>query len=308
MADYLTVTCRLPAAAEELLAQAMERWPVLGCQVEDAGGEVDVTVFLDERRGHDVKAVCEGLRALGARELDTGRFAEQDWLSGYRQSLAPRALGKRFWIDPHPQQPTAPSDSRIHLLVEPRQAFGSGSHESTQLVLLMLEEVAVAGRRVLDVGTGSGILALAARALGASWVVGFDNDLDAMFVAHQTVAAQPARLDVALYAGTAAPLAAGPHFDLILANLLPAQVEPMLAGLRALLAPGGEILVSGLMVDQREAVEAELVDCGFEVTGGQELGEWAGLVCRAVARRNRGGDRGPGTGDRKSKKQSPTLQ
>jgi ribosomal protein L11 methyltransferase len=297
MADYLTVTCRLPAAAEEQLAQALERWPVLGCQVEDAGGEVDVTVFLDERRGDDVARVCAGLQALGASELDTGSFAEQDWLSGYRQGLLARAIGRRFWVDPHPQQPTASPDGRIHLLVEPRQAFGSGSHESTQLVLLMLEDVAVAGRRVLDVGTGSSILALAARALDARWVVGFDNDLEAVLVAHQTVAAQPRPLEVALFAGTSAPLRRGPHFDLILANLLPAQVEPMLAALRELLAPGGEILVSGLMVDQREAVEAELAVSGFEVVGEQELGEWAGLVCRAVG----SGHRAPGTGLRKNK-------
>lgn len=282
MADYLTVTCRLPAAAEEQLAQAMEHWPVLGCQVEDAGADVAVTVFLDERRGHDVGVVRKALLSLGAREVDTGRFAEQDWLSGYREAQSPRPIGARFWVDPHPDAPTPPPAGRIHLVVEPRQAFGSGSHESTQLVLLMLENVAVAGRRVLDVGTGSGILALAARALGARRVVGFDNDLEAMFVAHQIVGQQPRPLEVVLFAGTAAPLRSGPHFDLILANLLPAQVEPMLAALRSLLAPGGEILVSGLMLDQREAVEAELADCGFEVVGGQELGEWAGLVCRAA--------------------------
>ncbi len=301
MADYLTVTCRLPASAEEHLAQAMERWPVLGCQVEDAGGEVDVTVFLDERRRVDVPTVCEGLKALGARELDTGRFAEQDWLSGYRQALAARVVGTRFWIDPHPEQPTAAPNGRVHLIVEPRQAFGSGSHESTQLVMLLLEELDVAGRRVLDVGTGSGILALAARALGAAWVVGFDIDLEAMFVARQTAAAQPRRLDVALFAGAAAALRGGPRFDLVLANLLPAQVEPLLGCLHSLVAPGGELVVSGLMVDQRAAVEAELTDAGFAVTGGQELGEWAGLVCRAVAR-------DPWPVARKSKKQHPTLQ
>jgi ribosomal protein L11 methyltransferase len=308
MSDYLTVSCLLPATEEERLAQALERWPVLGCQVEDAGDEVNVTVFLDHRRGADVATVLDGLRALGAVNLDSGRFAEQDWLTGYREGVTARPIGSRFWVDPHPQAPTPAPDGRIHLLVEPRQAFGSGSHESTQLVLLMLEELEIAGRDVLDVGTGSGILAIAAGQLGAGWVAGFDIDLEAMFVAHQTVAGQPRPSQVALLAGPLGALRAEPRFEVILANLLPAQVQPLLAGLRLLLAPGGRLLLSGLMVDQKAAVEADLAAAGFTVVGGRTLGEWAGLVCRRSGNRGPGtgdrmsGDRGPGTGDRKTKK------
>jgi ribosomal protein L11 methyltransferase len=308
MNDYLTVSCRLPASAEESLAQALERWPVLGCQVEDAGAEVNVTVFLDHRRGADVPAICNGLRALGAADVDFGRFAAQDWLTGYREGVQARPIGTRFWVDPHPQAPSPAPDGRIHLLVEPRQAFGSGSHESTQLVLLMLEELSVAGRHVLDVGTGSGILAIAAGQLGAGWVAGFDIDLEAMFVAHQTVAGQPRPSHVALLAGPLGALRLEPRFELILANLLPAQVQPLLAGLRLLLVPAGRLLVSGLMVDQKAAVEADLAAAGFTVVGGRTLGEWAGLVCKRSGCRVPGtgdrmsGDRGPGTGTRKTKK------
>jgi len=302
MSDYLTVTCRLPAAAEEHLAQALESWPVLGCQVEDAGVEVSVTVFLDHRRGADVPAVCDGLRALGARALDSGRFAGQDWLTGYRDGVAARPIGARFWVDPHPDAPSPAPDGRIHLLVEPRQAFGSGSHESTQLVLLMLEELRVAGRIVLDVGTGSGILALAARHLGAAWVTGFDIDLEAVFVAHQTVATQPRPCHVALLAGPLGAYRREARFDLILANLLPAQVQPLLGDLHALLAPAGELLVSGLMVDQQAAVEADLAAFGFVVTGGRRIGEWAGLVCR------RSVGRGPRSAPRSSGKKRLTVQ
>ena len=302
MGDYLTVTCRLAAAAEESLTQALERWPVLGCQVEDAGAEVTVTVFLDERRAAAVPTVCDGLRALGALALDSGRFAARDWLSRYREGVAALPVGSRFWVDPHPQQPTPPPDGRIHLLVEPRQAFGSGSHESTQLVLLMLEELAVEGRHVLDVGTGSSILALAAHHLGAAWVAGFDIDLEAMFVAHQTVVAQPRRCQVALLAGPIAALRRVPRFDLILANLLPAQFQPLLGHLHDLLAPTGTLVLSGLMADQKAVVAADVAAAGFTVTGGRELREWVGLVCRKA------GDRGPGTGNRKPKTKKLTVQ
>jgi ribosomal protein L11 methyltransferase len=278
---YLTVTCRLPASAEELLAGALERWPVLGCQVENAGTEVDVTVFIEARQGGAVPGVCEGLLALGARELGTGHFAEQDWLAEYRRYAQPRAIGSLFWIDPHPHAHTPPSEERVHLVVEPRQAFGSGSHESTQLVLLLLEDLPVAGQRVLDVGTGSGILALAARALGASWVVAFDIDLEAVCIAHQTVAAQPQRLPVSLFAGSTSAVRGQARFDLMLANMIPLEVGPLLVDLKLLLAPGGFLVLSGLMADQRDAVEAELATCGLAVRKTRELQEWVALACTA---------------------------
>ena len=98
MAEYLTVTCRLPASAEEPLAHAMQDWPVLGCQVEDAGGDVEVTVYLGAGATAAVPAVQEGLRRLGASDVETGPFAEHDWLSEYRRSVTPRALGQRWWV------------------------------------------------------------------------------------------------------------------------------------------------------------------------------------------------------------------
>ena len=277
--SYLTVTCRLPASAEEQLASALERWPVLGCQVENAGHEVDVTVFIEAHEAGAVPRVCEGLVALGARDLGTGHFAQQDWLAEYRRHAKPRPIGNFFWVDPDPDAPTPPEDQRVHLVVEPRQAFGSGSHESTQLAMLMLEDLPVAGQRVLDAGTGSGILGLAARALGASWAVGFDIDLEAICIAHQTVAVQPHRLPVKLFAGSTTALRRHPVFDLILANLIPSEAGPILDDLKGLLAPGGFLVLSGLMADQRAAVEAELVACGLLVTATRELEEWVALAC-----------------------------
>lgn len=277
--SYLTVTCRLAASAEEQLAGALERWPVLGCQVESAGREVDVTVFIEAGQVGAVSGVYADLVALGARELGTGHFAEQDWLAEYRRYAQPKAIGNLFWVDPHPHTPTPPAEERVHLIVEPRQAFGSGSHESTQLVFLLLEDLPVAGRRVLDVGTGSGILAIAARALGASWVAAFDIDLEAVCIAHQTVAAQPQRLPVSLFAGSASALRPRGLFDLVLANLIPLEAGPLLAALKELLAPGGFLVLSGLMADQRTSVEAELTCCGLAVRKTRELQEWVALAC-----------------------------
>lgn len=279
MPDYLTVTCRLPAEAEGMLAESIGGWPVLGCQVEDAGTLVEVTVFLEETRAGAVPLVVEGLRALGARDVGSSHFADADWLAEYRRHVTPMPVGRLFWIDPHPSAPTPPPDGRVHLCIEPRQAFGTGSHESTQLVLLLLEDLPVVGARVLDVGTGSGILALAARTLGAERVIGFDIDLEAVFVARQTAMSQPFPAAVALFAGTTAALCPGRSFDLVLANLIPNQLEPLLSDLRGHLGVGGSIVVSGLMADQQTAFEAELRRAGLTVADRRGLGEWVALVC-----------------------------
>lgn len=286
MSEYLMVTCELPPSLEGGLTEAMASWPVLGCQVEDVGPDtLFVTVYVKRTEASSLARIAGELTALGAKEVDTGSLPDADWLAEYRRIVTPRAVGRRFWIDPHPTMPTPAPEGRIHLLVEPRRAFGTGSHESTALVLQFLEQMTLARRSVLDVGTGSSILALAAAALGATPVVGFDVDLEAVFVARQTVRDHHGSYHVALFAGTVAALGAAARYDVVLANLLPAQLEPILTDLRGVLAVGGELVVSGLLAGQRTATEAELARVGLDVVGALEMGEWVALRCRPERRR-----------------------
>ncbi len=280
MTEFLLVTCEFPPSLEGKLTEAMASWPVLGCQVEDVGPDaLLVTVYVAPANADALAGIARQLAALGAREVATGSLPDADWLAEYRRQVTPRAVGRRFWIDPHPAEPTPPPGDRLHLLVEPRQAFGTGSHESTALVLTCLEQIDLQGRSVLDVGTGSSILALAAAALGASWVAGFDIDLEAVFVARQTVRAQLTPYSVALFAGPVAALGAAARFDVVLANLLPAQLEPILPDLRALLADGGELVVSGLLAGQKAAMAADLQHLGLEAVAALAMGEWVALRC-----------------------------
>ena len=280
MRSYLTLCCRLPSDREEALTQVLESWPVLGCQVEDARPDILVTVFMDASHADDFQRISGELLLLGAREMVSGPFADRDWLAEYREHVRPVAIGERFWIDPNPAAPTPPpgdaitsSSSRAApsapALTSPRDLSWRSSSSST-----------VRGARVLDVGCGSGILALAACALGAASAVGFDIDSEAVFVARQTVRCQPAAQPVLLYAGSVASLAYRARFDLILANLIPAEFSPFLAELAALLTPDGTLVLSGLMVDQRLVVESELAAVGLAVQGHLDQEEWVALLCR----------------------------
>src|SRR5262249_18536591 len=108
---------------------------------------------------------------------------EEDPLAVFRAASRPFPVGKRFWLDPGEPPHAAAPPGRIALLLPASTAFGTGGHESTRLALESLEEQPIAGAEVLDVGTGSGVLALAAAALGSRRAVGLDTDAEAVFVA-----------------------------------------------------------------------------------------------------------------------------
>jgi ribosomal protein L11 methyltransferase len=274
---YLTLSCLLPAELEDELPVILGRFPVLGCHLEGQGPDRVLTrVYFGAGSQASVEQLADLLAGLGAEELSSGTVAHTDWLAAYRAAVRPLPVGRRWWLDPHPGTPSPAPEGHLRLAIEPRMAFGSGSHESTQLVLLELEELSVAGKRVLDIGTGSGILALAADRLGSGWVVGLDLDPEAVWVARNTARQQDWPARPVFLVGPVHCLA-GSHFDVILCNMLSEHFLPLVNHIRHVLAPGAQAVFSGILVGQRAAVIDELEAAGLHVTGGRTLGEWAGL-------------------------------
>ncbi len=288
MDTYVSLCCSLPESMEEALPWLVGRWPVLGTQICEAGaGRVTATIFLHPDHEDAVDPLGVALGELGAEDLRVEPVAAEDWLAGYRLGVRPFSVGDGWWIDPHPDRPTAAPQGRLRLAVEPRMAFGSGSHESTRLVLLALEGLEVAGAGVLDIGAGSGILALAAEKLGASLVVALDIDPGTVWVARQIAGQQEEPSRVQFVLGPVACIC-GPGFDLVLCNMIASHFVPLLGDLRRLIGAGGLAVISGLLVSEREAVTETLAANGLQVRGDATLGEWASLT---VARAAHGGSR-----------------
>jgi ribosomal protein L11 methyltransferase len=191
---------------------------------------------------------------------------QRDWVQASRDLLRPMEVGERFFLVPAWRGDPAPK-GRLRIAVNPGLAFGTGAHESTQLCLEALESYLKPGMRVLDVGTGSGILAEAARLLGAGAVYACDTDPAAVEIAGQWER-PPLR-----FVGSADAVRAGAA-DLVLANLSGetiARIGPELLRARR---EGGVLIASGIEAGELEAVQAKLP----EPRELRRKGEWVMMV------------------------------
>lgn len=247
----------------------------LGTEERGLGESLRVLAWLPEDA--DVSGIPALLLECGlsARIASTSSVEDPGWVEQFNASLKPVDVGRRLTILPRPGP--AP-EGRIVLVIEPGRAFGTGHHESTRLALVHLDEQIAGGESVLDVGTGSGVLALAAVRLGASRATGIDIDPEAIEVARGNVADQPEAAAISLIT-SADPAGVKGEFDLVLANIQRDVLEPMLPQLCEKLARGGRLILSGLLLEDREPMERALGRQGLEASWKQE-GEWISPCAR----------------------------
>jgi len=203
-----------------------------------------------------------------------GTVPDADWLAAYREGARPFAVGRTLFVDPREpgEAPAEVPAGRRLLRLPARAAFGTGSHESTALALELLEEADVRGRRVLDVGTGTGILAFAALLNGAQDVVGFDVDPAAPFHARDNSGLNG--LHPCLFVGSLAALRQRPRFDLALVNVVPEEILPEMPELVRLLRPGADVILSGILAERGPEVLDRVRDLGLVERHRRAAGEW----------------------------------
>ena len=256
---------RAPDALRDALLAELHSLGCLG--VEERETEL-LAYFALDAPSEPVLALATGsVRVSGPEPVP-----DADWEQAWRRGLEPRRVAG-LWV--RPSWCGARGDPEI--VVDPQQAFGSGEHASTRLALRLLLEALRPGDRVLDVGTGSGILGLAALRLGAGYALGFDLDL----VACRNAAENRARnaLPLTLYCGTLDALAPDGAYDLVVANLLASRLAPLHARLAA--HARRALVVSGLLVAERHQTVAAFAELGLrterEASEEQSGDHWCAL-------------------------------
>ena len=223
-------------------------------------------------------------RALG-REITVSYVDDADWENGWKDNFPPLEIGERLLVVPEWLEPEA--EGRAVLRIEPGLAFGTGNHATTRMCLEALEAMELSGKKVLDLGCGSGILGLAALALGAGSVTGCDVDPKAPDAARANAALNGITAErLQLYAGDILSDGGlrkklGGGYDVVLANIV-ADVILSLSGLfRGFLAPEGLLICSGIIDGRAAETEATMRKNNFEIVKHLHEEEWHCYVLKA---------------------------
>ena len=274
---WLYVVVRSPSEWEaELLGEALLAAGATGVEQQ---GMVLATYFPPPAAATEF--VAELRRSLerasgGPQQLAWEWRPAEDWSREWRRGLGARRVGERLLVTPSWVVPDSrPGDLVIR--IDPQMAFGTGEHASTRGVLRLLEPVIKPGAAVLDVGTGSGILAIAAAKLGAASVLAVESDPDALINARENVASngvaglvqlRHAAVDTTFLSGRPAA------YELILANVLSSVLRPLLPGFGAALRPGGRLILGGILAAEVPELLAPATAVGLELEAEDREDEW----------------------------------
>ena len=288
-------------AAEELIAEVFYRFGVKGVVVEDPTMEAPpgTDVILEDAVRPSVHAVSGYFPSATFEQAQRRQFEaaltkldgqlrmrhrvfyrsidEEDWAESWKaffwpEKVSPRIVVKPTWRDYHPV------GNECVLEIDPGMAFGTGTHPTTALCMQLLEKYLRPDERILDVGTGSGILMAAAALLGASEVHGIDNDPVAVNVARQNLVLNAVPADrCRVWTGDLLSGVEG-RYDLVVANILAEVVIALLPGLPRVLSPGGRFICSGILKSQKDAVSDRAQSLGLAPAETLVREEWVAMA------------------------------
>ena len=284
MKAYLEISISSNEAQRELLIPTMMELGCEGFQETDTA----LLCYLEQSRWNEAKH--EMLRAQIKRLLQNisvnaaiqfREFSDENWNAQWEQSLQPIEIGNKLVIKPS-WCIYARRENRVIIEIDPKMSFGTGYHETTRLTLCLLEKYARAGINVLDVGTGTGILAIASVKLGASSATGIDMDEWSIENATENVIRNNVENQVTI---SPMPLIefSPLSFDLVCANLTLNTNLSFLSEFKRILVPNGVLLLSGLLNQDRDQMIHGLIGSEFTVIEEITENEWVALAAKLTS-------------------------
>lgn len=246
----------------------------------DESGEAqlaELNRLLAEKKEQDAE------NAWGRLTTDTAVTRQEDWEWGWKQYFKPFPVGETFLIKPSWEEVDDPQGRRI-LEIDPASSFGTGSHDTTQLCMAALERTIKGGERLLDMGTGSGILAIAAGMLGAKPETVVDIDPHCLTCAQENAERNGVTLGKALCGDALRDPALaeeiGGDYDVICANIVADIIIGMAPMFAEKLVPGGTLITSGIIAPRADEVGEALEKAGFTLLDRAESSDWAAFTAR----------------------------
>lgn len=279
-AQWPSLSLEVPVEASDEIAAYCHALGSCGGHAQEQGDTCRLTVYFENTA--DLEGARDGLGAfmaglgLSAVPIEQGVQLAEDWESEWRRFFGPVWVTPRIVVRPS-WTPVALRDGQLELIIDPQMAFGTGGHESTRLCLQACEEIVAPGDRCLDLGTGSGVLAIAALRLGADRVVAVDTDPLAVANARANLEANGVGGRATVLEGSVEAVE-GQHFDCILANILSRVLLPLLPAIKARLAPGGKAVFSGLLVREEQEFVAGLRAVGLAPGARRTENDWLSIV------------------------------
>lgn len=261
----------------DLLSGMLHREGCLG--IQETESEEWIVYLPGEFPAQQVQRLLETLRHLNAgfkvEEVTFEKLPYRDWNEEWRKYFEPFEAVENCWIRP-PWQKLPPDAAGEAIIIDPQMAFGTGHHETTRLMMQAMQNIALENQRVLDLGTGSGILALFARKAGAARVTAIDPDPDAIANAlHNRKLNGIDQIDFQVGDITAVE---GKTFPVILANI---HFEPLFQiGLQLyhILEPGGRLVISGILTEDVSRLSYVYKQAGFLMEDLLKLNQWAAIT------------------------------
>lgn len=248
--------------------------------LEEGDDAVKLGAYFDAQA--DAEAIARDIEAAFARagirpallSVAITTVADQDWMQKWKEGFAPLDVGERLVVAPSWKRPE--QTDRIVIEIDPGMAFGTGTHETTRMCLELLE-AHWRGGRLIDVGTGTGILAIAASKLAAAEIIAIDIDPLAVEVARENIAINQANQSITVREGGPGDYAGG-AFDVVVANLTAEVIVALMGDLAGCMAATGRMILSGILTTLAADVERALTEAGLRCIERRAAGEWSALV------------------------------
>jgi len=267
--------CEIPEEYRDKVFVSWYSRGMLGCEEEGISGGIRFKVYFKERQAAD-EAVRDLSGTLLISPAEVLTIEDRDWNARWRETMKPARLARSFWVSPVWLPP-----SRLHkgdhwIKIEPKMAFGTGHHETTRLAAqaLILNRKKVKNARILDIGTGSGILCFTADILGSSYCTGVEIDPVCRENLVENRLSNQVNGRIHFIIGTVNCLTGGRHFDIVTMNMLMTESLPQLNPVSRFLDSGGIMIWSGILIEEKNQAVKAAINNGFKLDREKTEHEW----------------------------------